>query len=138
RRVREERRAPRWSGPARRRIGQREVLRRGANLTLFIQCLQIPMHGTRGELRIVPIDAVFAGNTACTTRVGPDDAGVDCEAFAAGFSAASAPPAFGWDRQRAACSRRAPILPPARPRLRHRRRAGYALTPAGQVPGSPA
>src|SRR5208337_119493 len=79
-------------GPARSRVGQRDVLRRRADLTFFFQRLQILANRARAELRVAPVDPFLAWNTPTAVGVGLHDACVDREPFASNQSFGHASP----------------------------------------------
>ena len=83
---------PRSCGPARSRVGQRDVLRRRANLTFFFQRLQILAYRPRPELGVVPIDPFLARNTAAAVGVSLYDARIDSKPFASYQPLRLAPP----------------------------------------------
>jgi hypothetical protein len=78
-RVSKERWTSRSRGPACSRIGQRDVLRRRADLTFFFQRLQILANRARAELLVALIDPFFAWNTTAAVGIGLHDARIDRE-----------------------------------------------------------
>ena len=92
-RVGVERRPARCGGPARRGIGQRDVLARRRWLRWLVvvvarrvglfERIQVLAHGAARSSVLAPVGGLGPRNTARAVGVGLDDAGVDREAFAA-------------------------------------------------------